>query len=402
MYLTPGTFSRGLNLQSGSLPTGAIYSRSFTVAAGTWNVTFRVEPSTQPGTPQTCEVSGGTIQVSPPPTPTPVATPTPTPKPTAEAHAEADPEAHAKPTPRPRVGRHAEAHAEADAETPEGDPEADTEAGQGLDRRNAGARRECLADDRAADTDRRAPRRPPSPPLGALAGTNGGPGGGRRTARVASRRCSLALVAAAGGMFLLVGGRRRRRGNDEPHAQAGRDDAVGPTPPAAVPTVVAAAAAAPPVARRRRRGAPVEPDPAAVTASVEAVRTPLGDPAIEEDLEPVDEDAPLRRSRRASNKLSAGAAAAAATVARAFDGPPKKGVERAKVGYRQVRISSEPDAIRSPELGRLDRGDEVEILESYEGFLQVRTPDERHRLDPPPHDRQYVAVKRPAPGAAAL
>jgi SH3-like domain-containing protein len=40
-----------------------------------------------------------------------------------------------------------------------------------------------------------------------------------------------------------------------------------------------------------------------------------------------------------------------------------------------VRISSEPDAVRSMELGRLDRGDEVEILESYEGFLQVRTPD---------------------------
>ena len=149
---------------------------------------------------------------------------------------------------------------------------------------------------------------------------------------------------------------------------------LGPTPPAAGP-MVAAAGAAPPAVRRRRRGAPVEPDPAAVTASVEAIPAPLRDPAIEDDLEPVDEDAPLRRSRRASNKLSAGAAAAAATVARAFDGPPKKGVDRAKVGYRQVRISSEPDAIRSQELGRLDRGDEVEILESHEGFLQVRTPD---------------------------
>jgi SH3-like domain-containing protein len=27
------------------------------------------------------------------------------------------------------------------------------------------------------------------------------------------------------------------------------------------------------------------------------------------------------------------------------------------------------------ELGRLERGDEVEILESYEGFLRIRTPD---------------------------
>ena len=46
------------------------------------------------------------------------------------------------------------------------------------------------------------------------------------------------------------------------------------------------------------------------------------------------------------------------------------------VGYRRVRISSEPDAVRSVELGRLDRGDEVEILESHEGFLRVRTPDD--------------------------
>ena len=26
-------------------------------------------------------------------------------------------------------------------------------------------------------------------------------------------------------------------------------------------------------------------------------------------------------------------------------------------------------------LGRLDRGDEVEVIGSYEGFLQVNTPD---------------------------
>jgi hypothetical protein len=60
---------------------------------------------------------------------------------------------------------------------------------------------------------------------------------------------------------------------------------------------------------------------------------------------------------------------------RTFDKPPAKGTERAKIGYRRVRISSKPDAVRSVELGRLDRGDEVEIVDSYEGFLQIRTPD---------------------------
>ena len=61
---------------------------------------------------------------------------------------------------------------------------------------------------------------------------------------------------------------------------------------------------------------------------------------------------------------------------RTFDKPPANGVERARIGYRRVRISSKPDAVRSVELGRLDRGDEVEVLDSYEGFLQIRTPDD--------------------------
>lgn len=61
---------------------------------------------------------------------------------------------------------------------------------------------------------------------------------------------------------------------------------------------------------------------------------------------------------------------------RTFDKPPAKGVERARIGYRRVRISSKPDAVRSVELGRLDRGDEIEIVDSYEGFLQIRTPDD--------------------------
>jgi hypothetical protein len=61
---------------------------------------------------------------------------------------------------------------------------------------------------------------------------------------------------------------------------------------------------------------------------------------------------------------------------RTFEKPPAKGVERARIGYRRVRISSKPDAVRSVELGRLDRGDEVEIVDSYEGFLQIRTPDD--------------------------
>ena len=53
---------------------------------------------------------------------------------------------------------------------------------------------------------------------------------------------------------------------------------------------------------------------------------------------------------------------------------PGKGTERFRIGYRGVRVGDGPHDLRSTELARLDRGDEVEILSSHEGFLQVRTP----------------------------
>jgi hypothetical protein len=58
----------------------------------------------------------------------------------------------------------------------------------------------------------------------------------------------------------------------------------------------------------------------------------------------------------------------------AFDHPPAAGVERLRMAYSRVRLSSAPDDLRSTELGRLDRGDEVELVGSHEGFLLVRTP----------------------------
>jgi hypothetical protein len=147
----------------------------------------------------------------------------------------------------------------------------------------------------------------------------------------------LALAVAASSVFFLVG--RRRRRDDEP-AKVPKTSKV----PAALPAAV--------------------------------VVDPM-DAIVDEDLAPVDDDAPLKESRKATKRATAATAAAAvATSVRTFGKPPPKGVERAMVGYRRVRISSEPDAVRSVELGRLDRGDEVEILESHEGFLRVRTPDD--------------------------
>jgi SH3-like domain-containing protein len=49
-------------------------------------------------------------------------------------------------------------------------------------------------------------------------------------------------------------------------------------------------------------------------------------------------------------------------------------VERRTIGYRLVRMTEGPDDIRSREVGRLDRGDEVDVIGEHEGFLKVRTP----------------------------
>jgi hypothetical protein len=57
-----------------------------------------------------------------------------------------------------------------------------------------------------------------------------------------------------------------------------------------------------------------------------------------------------------------------------FGASARAGVERRTIGYRLVRMSDGPDEIRSAEVGRLDRGDEVEVIAEHEGFLQVRTP----------------------------
>jgi hypothetical protein len=186
----------------------------------------------------------------------------------------------------------------------------------------------------------------PSPtviaPIAGVGGT--GKGGSDGTGSSVFGPLLLAPLLALAGLILLAARRRRRRPEEAATGAGG----------AAVPPGVLA--------------------PSAVFAA--ATPPPSRDPAIEEDLEPIDEDAPLKKTRRTSRKAAEAVMAAAAGPVRTFTGPAPKGVSRAKVGYRQVRISSEPDAVRSTELGRLDRGDEIEILESHEGFLRVRTPDE--------------------------
>ncbi|HEY0444428.1 MAG TPA: SH3 domain-containing protein, partial [Candidatus Limnocylindrales bacterium] len=58
-----------------------------------------------------------------------------------------------------------------------------------------------------------------------------------------------------------------------------------------------------------------------------------------------------------------------------FATPPPAGAERVAVHYRFVRVADAPDDVRSIEVGRLDRGDEVDVLDRQSGFALVRAPD---------------------------
>jgi SH3-like domain-containing protein len=58
-----------------------------------------------------------------------------------------------------------------------------------------------------------------------------------------------------------------------------------------------------------------------------------------------------------------------------FAKPAARGVERRVIGYRRVRVSAGPDDLRTPQVDRIDRGDEVELIGEAEGYLRVRTPN---------------------------
>ena len=101
----------------------------------------------------------------------------------------------------------------------------------------------------------------------------------------------------------------------------------------------------------------------------------LADPA---DFDPHADEALMPRWRRPSVQAARIASRYGETITRPplkFIDPPASGVERAAVQYRFVRVADSPDTFRSMELGRVDRGDEVDVLERRSGYAHVRAPD---------------------------
>jgi len=180
------------------------------------------------------------------------------------------------------------------------------------------------------------------------------------------------MITMLGGLFLVVFflRRRRRSGDAAPgdlaFAMAGAG--AGVTSPNGPPVGGVAAAAAtvgagrPPKPAPTRAKSPKSAPPAPVqAATVRPAQAPPISPLL------------AAKAKADASKGSNKADAKDAKKVVAAKGAPK-GPERFHIGYRGVRLGDGPDEFRSTELGRLDRGDEVEILGSHEGFLQVRTP----------------------------
>lgn len=103
-------------------------------------------------------------------------------------------------------------------------------------------------------------------------------------------------------------------------------------------------------------------------------RAPAG--LVAADLSPEEEQMP--RWRRPSVQQARQGSRFGPPVSRPalqFTTQPPTGTERLAVHYRFVRVADAPDDVRSIELGRLDRGDEVDVLDRRTGFALVRAPD---------------------------
>jgi hypothetical protein len=92
---------------------------------------------------------------------------------------------------------------------------------------------------------------------------------------------------------------------------------------------------------------------------------------------PTDAEAAIPRWRRPSlleARSGGGWGTRSTRESLVFDTPPAPDVERCRVAYRLVRLSSMADEVLGEEIGRLDRGDEVDVLAHEGGFCWVRTP----------------------------
>jgi hypothetical protein len=155
---------------------------------------------------------------------------------------------------------------------------------------------------------------------------------------------------------------------------------VGPTLAATTGTVAMAMAFGL-FGKRRRDGEPPAPDEelamaAAVGAGMAAIVVPP-----ESDIEAAEAMMPRWRrpslmQARKADPIRDYTPAARLSFDQGLVGP-LDGHERRFIRYRVVRMLDTPDELRGSEIGYLDRGDEVQLLQKYGAYWLVLSPDGR-------------------------
>jgi uncharacterized membrane protein YgcG len=348
-----------------SWKNGVRYTTTRKLPAGTWTVRFEAKSGNF-----TATVAGPTVTITKAPKPTPEPTPKPTPKPTAE------PRSTPKPTPKPTpMPTPAPTPTSTPTPTPTPTPSAaPTVPAWHFEPLPSGSPDPLVAGlvTGAGNGGSGTGGSGGNGPGGTGGSGSGGSGSGGTDAGLPGASSSLAatlvrvlppVVVTTGGVTMLMAflafGKRRR--DEEPTAP---DDVLGD-------------AAARGLGLPGHSGLVPAASPAAALAAVQALTT-----APSTAFAP-DDDAHLPRWRRPSLMEARKAdplRTVSTTVRLSFDGEVGEavsGLERRLIRYRLVSLLDAPDEVRGVEIGVLDEGDEVVLLEKRGTYWRILCPDGR-------------------------
>lgn len=405
----------------GTFKDGIPFTAVFTLPLGTHNVSFEAADTSHFNT----AIGGGSVTIeapAPTPTPTPSPTPTPTPRPTPAPTPTPTPASTPTPRPSPPAPTPTPAATPTPAPTATpvatGNPTPTATPTPTPGRTPAASGPVPSALPSVGPTATEAPGQsspgpsssPNAPSSMAPGGTTGGqsPGGGAGGATdgltgagaggdaygeggPGARSVPDAVLDPVGpfdGLPELVDPMLHRLMGDQSDGQVLAQGFGSRVPPLArvLPIMIATSGSAALFAafmffgKRRRDGDPPAPDETLAAAAASPVN-PLASAPLVPVPQILPEEAGMPRWRRPSLQAARKAdpnRSATTEVRLTFDHGlvgPVDGHERRLVRYRLVCLLDAPDEVRSQEIGLLDQGDEVQLLERSGAYWRVLCPD---------------------------
>jgi len=151
--------------------------------------------------------------------------------------------------------------------------------------------------------------------------------------------------------------------------------------------------------KRRRDHDPEESQLATAAATGYEVEAAIGLTVVDESLMPRWRRPSLQKARR-TDPLRAAAEASHMSF-EAAGVVPLENYERRVIGYRLVRLLDSPDELRATEIGVVDKGDEVQLLDRHGAYWLVLCPDGRqgwlHRMTLADPEQVTTADPEPQP-----